>query len=128
MQTVTTIGFVIAKSIFQVQGVDASGQVVGHRAVEASQVIAFFQKLSACLVGIEACASSHYWWRELQVLGHSMRLVSKLRRPLCRVIDDFCNKICQCRHKCALSDKKSFGHLRQRSAGASTGVRKCAID
>jgi transposase len=76
MQTVTTIGFDIAKSVFQVHGVDAVGQVVVRRQLKRRQVIAFFQKLPACLVGIEACASSHYWSRELQVLGHSVRLMT----------------------------------------------------
>jgi transposase len=75
MQTVTTVGFDIAKSVFQVHGVDAAGQVVIRRQLKRRQVIAFFQKLPACLIGIEACASSHYWSRELQALGHSVRLM-----------------------------------------------------
>ena len=66
MQTVTTIGFDIAKSVFQVHGIDAAGQVIIRRQLKRRQVIAFFQKLPPCLVGIEACASSHYWSRELQ--------------------------------------------------------------
>ena len=60
MQAVTTIGFDIAKSVFQVHGVDSVGQVIIRRQLKRRQVIAFFQKLPACLVGIEACASSHY--------------------------------------------------------------------
>ena len=56
MQTVTTIGFDIAKSVFQVHGVDAAGQVVIRRQLKRRQVIGFFQKLRPCLVGIEACA------------------------------------------------------------------------
>jgi transposase len=75
MQTVTTIGLDIAKSVFQVHGVDAAGQVVIRRQLKRRYVLAFFQKLSPCLVGIEACASSHYWSRELQALGHSVRLM-----------------------------------------------------
>ena len=66
MQTVTTIGFDIAKSVFQVHGVDAVGQVVVGRQLKRGQVIAFFQELPRCLVGIEAWASSHDWSRELQ--------------------------------------------------------------
>jgi transposase len=73
--SVTTIGFDIAKSVFQVHGVDAAGQVVFRRQLKRRQVIAFFQKLPPCLVGIEACASSHYWSRELRALGHSVRLM-----------------------------------------------------
>jgi transposase len=75
MQTVTTIGFDIAKSVFQVHGVDAVGQVVIRRQLKRRHVLAFFEKLPPCLVGIEACASSHHWSRELQALGHTVRLM-----------------------------------------------------
>jgi transposase len=75
MQTITTIGLDIAKSVFQVHGVDAAGEVVIRRQLKRRYVLAFFQKLSPCLVGIEACASSHYWSRELQALGHTVRLM-----------------------------------------------------
>ena len=75
MQTVTTIGLDIAKSVFQVHGVDAAGQVVVRRQLKRRSVLTFFQKLPSCLVGIEACASSHYWSRELQALGHTVRLM-----------------------------------------------------
>src|SRR5277367_24788 len=75
MRTITTIGLDIAKSVFQVHGVDASGQVVIRRQLKRRSVLGFFQKLAPCLVGIEACASSHYWSRELQALGHTVRLM-----------------------------------------------------
>jgi transposase len=75
MQTITTIGLDIAKSAFQVHGIDAGGQVVVRRQLKRRYVLAFFQKLQPCLVGIEACASSHYWSRELQALGHTVRLM-----------------------------------------------------
>jgi transposase len=75
MQAVTTIGFDIAKSVFEVHGVDTVGQVIIRRQLKRRQVMAFFQKLPTCLVGIEACASSHYWSRELQALGHNVRLM-----------------------------------------------------
>jgi transposase len=75
MQTVTTIGLDIAKSVFQVHGVDAAGQVVIRRQLKRRYVLAFFQKLPPCLVGVEACASSHHWSRELQALGHAVRLM-----------------------------------------------------
>ena len=75
MQTVTTIGLDIAKSVFQVHGVDAAGQVVIRRQIKRRYVLAFFQKLPPCLVGIEACASAHHWSRELQALGHTVRLM-----------------------------------------------------
>ena len=66
MQSITTIGLDIAKSVFQVHGVDAAGQVVVRRQLRRRHVLAFFEKLTPCLVGIEACASSHHWSRELR--------------------------------------------------------------
>jgi transposase len=75
MQTVSTIGLDIAKSVLQVHGVDAAGQVIVRRQLKRRYVLAFFQKLPPCLVGIEACASSHHWSRELQALGHTVRLM-----------------------------------------------------
>ena len=71
MQAVTTIGLDIAKSVFQVHGVDATGQVIIRRQLKRRYVLAFFERLPRCLVGIEACASSHHWSRELQALAHS---------------------------------------------------------
>src|SRR5687767_14238729 len=75
MQAVKTIGLDIAKSVFQVHGVDAEGRVIVRRQLKRRYVLAFFQKLSPCLVGIEACASSHHWSRALQALGHTVRLM-----------------------------------------------------
>jgi transposase len=75
MQAITTIGLDIAKSVFQVHGIDAEGNVVLRRQLKRRYVLAFFQKLPPCLVGIEACASAHYWSRELQALGHVVRLM-----------------------------------------------------
>ena len=69
MQTITTIGLDIAKSVFQVHGVDNDGKVVIRRQLKRRYVLAFFEKLQPCLIGIEACASSHHWSRELQALG-----------------------------------------------------------
>jgi len=75
MQAVTTIGLDIAKSVFQVHGVDAEGNIIIRRQLKRRYVLAFFQKLPPCLVGIEACASSHHWSRELRALGHRVRLM-----------------------------------------------------
>ena len=75
MQMVTTIGLDIAKSVFQVHGIDAAGNVVIRRQLKRRQVPAFFQKLATCVVGIEACATSHHWSRELKALGHTVRLM-----------------------------------------------------
>src|SRR5260370_21412904 len=75
MQRVSTIGLDIAKSVFQVHGVDANGLVVIRRQLKRRYVLAFFEKLPSCLIGMEACASSHHWSRELQALGHTVRLM-----------------------------------------------------
>src|ERR1700692_4131989 len=75
MQTMTTIGLDIAKSVFQAHGVDAGGQGVIRRQIKRRYVLTFFEKLPPCLVGIEACASSHHWSRELLGLGHTVRLM-----------------------------------------------------
>src|SRR6201993_3668448 len=75
MQTVTTIGLDIAKSVFQVHCVDANGQVVIRRQLKRRYVLAFFEELPRCLIGIETCPSSPHWSRELQALGHTVRLM-----------------------------------------------------
>ena len=75
MGQATTIGLDIAKSIFQVHGVDAAGDVVVRRRLTRARVVPFFEKLAPCLVGIEACATSHHWARELEKLGHDVRLM-----------------------------------------------------
>jgi transposase len=75
MQGVTTIGLDIAKSVFQVHGIDAEGKVIIRRQLKRRYVLAFFEKLPQCLIGIEACATSHHWSRELKALGHNVRLM-----------------------------------------------------
>jgi transposase len=75
MGAAVTIGLDLAKSVFQVHGVDASGEVVIRRRLTRAKVLDFFGKLPQCLVGMEACASSHYWGRELRGLGHEVRLM-----------------------------------------------------
>ena len=72
---ITTIGLDLAKSIFQVHGIDASGQVVVRKSLRRAQMLPFFAKLPSCLVGIEACGTSHHWARELIKLGHEVRLM-----------------------------------------------------
>lgn len=72
---ITTVGLDLAKRIFQVHAVDASGSVVVRKAQRRSQVLPFFTKLPSCLIGMEACGTSHYWARELTELGHEVRLM-----------------------------------------------------
>lgn len=72
---VSTIGLDIAKSVFQVHGIDAAGEVVVRRQLRRGQLLRFFEKLGPCLVGVEACATAHYWAREIAALGHEVRLM-----------------------------------------------------
>ena len=72
---VTTIGLDIAKNVFQVHGIDATEKVVVRKQLRRGQVLKFFAALPPCLVGMEACASAHYWARELTKLGHEVRLM-----------------------------------------------------
>ena len=75
MGEVTTIGLDLAKHVFQVHGVDAEGATVLRKQLRRAQVLAFFSRLPPCLVGLEACATAHYWGRELRALGHEVRLM-----------------------------------------------------
>ncbi|GGF51727.1 IS110 family transposase [Aliidongia dinghuensis] len=72
---ITTIGLDLAKRVFQVHGVDAAGEVVVRKALRRAQVLPFFAKLPPCLVGMEACGTSHHWARELAGLGHTVKLM-----------------------------------------------------
>jgi transposase len=75
MGEVITIGLDIAKSVFQVHGVDGAGAVVIRKRISRAKVLEFFADLPPCLIGIEACATAHHWGRELQALGHTVKLM-----------------------------------------------------
>lgn len=75
MDEISIVGIDLAKNIFQIHAVDAAGKVVLQRALRRSDFLKFFGKLKACLIGMEACAGSHHWARELTVLGHEVRLI-----------------------------------------------------
>jgi transposase len=75
MGEVSTIGLDIAKSVFQVHGVDVDGAVVMRKRVGRAKLLEFFAALPPCLVGIEACPTAHHWSRKLQALGHTVRLM-----------------------------------------------------
>ena len=70
---ITTIGLDLAKNVFQVHAISSTGEVVVRRALRRAQVLPFFSKLPPCLVGMEACGTSHHWARELARLGHEVR-------------------------------------------------------
>jgi transposase len=75
MGEITTVGLDLAKHVFQVHGIDADGATVVRKQLRRAQVLAFFSRLPSCLVGLEACATAHYWARELGALGHEVRLM-----------------------------------------------------
>ena len=74
MMTIT-IGIDLAKSVFQVHGIDAADQVTVRKRLRRAEVLKFFENLPPCLVGMEACATAHYWAREISALGHEVRLM-----------------------------------------------------
>ncbi len=75
MSNVTTIGVDLAKNVFQIHCVDASGATVIRKRLRRRQVLAFFENQPPCLVGMEACATAHHWAREITALGHEVRLM-----------------------------------------------------
>lgn len=75
MEKIITIGVDLAKSVFQVHGIAGDGSIVVRRVLRRSQVLDFFRAIDPCLVGIEACASSHYWANAIGQLGHTVRMM-----------------------------------------------------
>ena len=75
LSSVTTVGLGLAKHVFQVPGVDASGRVVVAKAIRRNKLLEFFASLAPCLVGLEASGSAHHWARELMALGHEVRIM-----------------------------------------------------
>jgi transposase len=73
---ITTIGLDLAKSVFQVHGVDERGKAVSRKALKRADVMNCFAKLLPCLVGMEACGSAHFWARKLTELGHIVKLMA----------------------------------------------------
>ena len=72
---VTTIGIDLAKSVFQLHGVDADGEIVFRKKLRRAGVLDFLRDLPPCLIGLEACATAHFWGREIGALGHEVRLI-----------------------------------------------------
>ena len=75
MREITTVGLDLAKNVFQIHGIDDAGEVVVRKQLRRAQVLGFFAGLSRCVVGMEACATAHHWARELEALGHDVRLM-----------------------------------------------------
>jgi transposase len=74
---ITTIGLDLAKHVFQVHFIDALGQVMVGRQLRRGELLKFFEKLPSCLVGMEACGTSHYWAREISALGHTVKMMPR---------------------------------------------------
>jgi len=72
---ITTVGVDLAKNVFQVHAINDAGEVIVRRSLRRRQMIPFFDKLEPCLIGVEACGTSHFWARELEALGHEVKLM-----------------------------------------------------
>jgi len=75
MKEISTIGLDIAKRVFQVHGIDDRGRVVVRKKLSRNELLEWFGKIAPCLVGIESCATSTYWAREIGALGHNVKLI-----------------------------------------------------
>jgi transposase len=75
MSTIVTIGLDLAKSVFQIHGVDDAGRAVRRRRLSRHELVSYVAKRPACVVGMEACSAAHHWARELSRLGHGVRLI-----------------------------------------------------
>ena len=85
---ITTIGADLAKGVIQIRGVDSHGNTVLRKQLKRSQVMEFFVKLEPCLIGMEACGSSHHWARKLQQLGHTVKLMApQFVKPYVKTVD-----------------------------------------
>ncbi|MGC3940877.1 IS110 family transposase, partial [Roseobacter sp. EG26] len=73
--TVKTVGLDLAKDVFQVHCVSATGRKIINKKIKRAKLVAFFETLPRCVVGMEACGSSHHWGRKLRELGHDVRLM-----------------------------------------------------
>ena len=73
---VSTVGIDLAKNVFQAHGVDDHGKVVLRKKLDRAKVLEFFLKLQPCLIGMEACGSTHYWARKLAAMGHTVKLMA----------------------------------------------------
>ena len=110
---VTRIGLDIAKNVFQVHGVDEHGKVVIRKQLSRSKVLTYFAQLPVCRIGIEACGSAHEWGRELQKLGHDVRLMA------CSSL----SPTAQNRRMIAMTPRRSVKPSRARRCGLSPSRR-----
>ena len=116
MGEVSTIGLDLAKAVFQAHGADPSGAVVFRKKLRRDQLLAFFAGQPRCLVAMEACASAHYWAREIAALGHETKLIPPVYvKPFVkRQKNDMADAeaICEARNgrRCGLSGRRAPKH------------------
>ena len=122
---ITTLGIDLAKNVFQLHGVDERGKAVLRRQLRREQIVAFFVNLAPCLVGMEACATGHYWARELMKLGHLVRLMpaKDVKAYVKRNKNDAADAEAICE---AVRRPKMIGMMQRLSARQSDGPR-CAL-
>src|SRR5262249_32765546 len=112
-------GLDIAKSVFQIHGVDADGTVVIRTRVSRSKVLQFFADLSPCLVGIEACPTAHHWSRQLQLLGHTVRLMPP------SYVKAYLKRAKRCALSCWRVQRPQPWSACARSTGSATAALRC---
>ena len=76
MNKISVIGLDLAKTVFQLHGVDINGEVVVRKQLRRTEILRYFARLESCLIGIEACGGAHFWSRELTQLGHTVRMMA----------------------------------------------------
>ncbi len=92
METVTAVGIDIAKNVFQIHGVDSKGRCILKKRISREKFLEFMRTLPACVIGIEACGSSHHWARELKKLDHTVKLMSpQYVKPYIKTNKNDCN-------------------------------------
>ena len=125
MGEVSTIGLDIAKSVFQVHGIDGAGAVVIRKRISRAKMVEFFANLPPCLVGIEACPTAHHWGRELQALGHTVKLMppSYVKAYLKRSKNDANDAAAICE---AVTQLLRIGNVGRRDLVHHVGGRVCS--
>jgi transposase len=82
---ITTIGMDLAKTVFQIHGVDEHGKVAVRKKLKRAEVLNYYANLPSCLIGMKACGGAHYWARKLQAYGHTVKLMApQVRKALCQ--------------------------------------------
>src|SRR5262249_54197991 len=115
MSEITTIGLDLAKHVFQVHGIDGEGTTVLRKRLRRSQVLGFFSRLPRCVVGLEACATAHYWARELVALGYEVRLMpAQYVKAYIKRNKHDAAEVASLREASAIADRRHHGTITQK--------------